>query len=115
MEKQANNLLIDDPLRNAPHQYHLMLENERVRVLEYRSKPGDKSAMHWHPDCIVYSFTPATLLITTLDGGSQEVDLKTGELIWRSETTHALENVGITEAHLLVIELKVPVEAVPLV
>ncbi len=115
MEKQTNNLAIDDPIRNAPHQYHLMLENERVRILEYRSKAGEKSAMHWHPDCVVYSFTPATLLITTLDGDSQKVNLQTGEVIWRPETTHALENVGLTDAHLLVVELKVPVEPIPLV
>jgi quercetin dioxygenase-like cupin family protein len=83
-----------------------MLENDRVRVFEYHSRPGEKSEMHSHPASLVYSFNPATLLIMTPYGVSEEFELKTGELIWREETAHAVQNIGQTEAHLLIIELK---------
>ncbi len=33
--------------------YKLLLENEKVRVLEIRFKPDEKVKMHWH-------FTPIT-------------------------------------------------------
>lgn len=92
----------------VPEKYQILLENDRVRVLKYHSKPGEQSAMHSHPDCVVYSFSPATLLITTPYGISEEFELRAGELIWRGETSHALKNIGETEAHLLVIELKEP-------
>jgi beta-alanine degradation protein BauB len=115
MNPEANDFVMDDPVRNAPQQYQTLLENERIRVLTYRSQPGEKSALHSHPDCMVYSFSPATLLITGPDGAHEEFELHTGQVIWRRETTHALENVGTTAAHLLVVELKVPVEPIPLV
>jgi len=28
----------------------VLFENERVRVLEYRDRPGDQSSLHEHPD-----------------------------------------------------------------
>ena len=43
----------EDAVKVAPNSYKSILENERVRVLEYRGKPGDKTAMHSHPDCRV--------------------------------------------------------------
>jgi len=34
----------------APHVYKVLFENDRVRLLEVRMKPGDESAQHSHPD-----------------------------------------------------------------
>ncbi|MCI0663115.1 MAG: cytoplasmic protein [Acidobacteria bacterium] len=94
------------PGLESSRNYNLMLENDHVRVLEYRSHPGEKSEMHSHPACLVYSFNTATLLIITPYGISEEFELKPGELVWHGETTHAIQNIGQTDAHLLVIELK---------
>ncbi len=33
----------------APEVYKVLFENERVRILEWRDQPGQKSAMHSHP------------------------------------------------------------------
>jgi hypothetical protein len=46
-------LWAQDPLKTDSDKYTIVLENERVRVLEYRDKPGDKTAMHDHPDLVV--------------------------------------------------------------
>lgn len=114
MRSEENIYATDDPVRNDPHNYKTLLENDRVRVMEYRSQPGEKSALHSHPDCVVYSFGPGTLLITAPSGISEEFELKTGAVMWRHETTHALQNIGSTEAHLLVVELKSPEEPIPM-
>jgi quercetin dioxygenase-like cupin family protein len=45
-----------DPVRLSPQYYNVLLENEHVRVLEYRLKPGEKESMHSHPAGIVYVF-----------------------------------------------------------
>jgi quercetin dioxygenase-like cupin family protein len=84
-------------------------------VLEFRSRPGEKSALHSHPDSVVYSLNAATMLLIGPHGARETIELRPGEVIWQQETTHALENIGATEAHLLVIELNAPVEPVPLV
>src|ERR1700757_3814014 len=41
--------LAQDVVKVAPEQFKVVLENEHVRVLEFRMKPGDKEAMHTHP------------------------------------------------------------------
>ncbi len=42
----------DDAVKTDPDKYKVVLENERVRVLEYRDKPGQKTKMHTHPDFV---------------------------------------------------------------
>ena len=39
----------EDAVKVAPHAYKVVLENDKVRVLESRMKPGDKTEMHGHP------------------------------------------------------------------
>jgi hypothetical protein len=38
-----------DPVILSPQYYTVEAEDERVRVLEYRLKPGQKEVMHSHP------------------------------------------------------------------
>ena len=35
-----------DPVKLSPHYYKVLLENDQVRVFEYRLKPGEKEPMH---------------------------------------------------------------------
>ena len=39
-----------EPDRDDPDEYKVVFENDRVRVLEYRDKPGDRTSPHHHPD-----------------------------------------------------------------
>ncbi|MGH9642715.1 MAG: hypothetical protein ACRD3Q_09830 [Terriglobales bacterium] len=43
-----------DPLKLSPQLYTARFENDRVRVYEYRAKPGVKDPMHSHPAGLVY-------------------------------------------------------------
>ena len=95
-----------DPISVSPHLYSLRLENDRVRVLEYRLKPGEKEATHAHPPGLVYVLTAATVQSTLADGRTAESTSRVGDVSWRDATSHALENVGRTEAHNLAVELK---------
>ena len=38
-----------DPTITDPAFYKVIFENERVRVLEYKDRPGDKTHSHQHP------------------------------------------------------------------
>ncbi len=89
----------------------VLLDNDRVRVLELRLKPGEGEPMHSHPDYLVYVLRPATMRMTEPDGSARVVKLSEGQVSFGSPTTHAGTNVGTTELHELIIELKNPVHA----
>jgi beta-alanine degradation protein BauB len=95
-----------DPIKISPQYYKVLLENDEVRVLEYRLKPGEKEAMHSHPAGIVYTFSDGRMKSTLPNGETHEGERKAGEVIWRDPVTHAAENTGSSEIHALAVELK---------
>ena len=95
-----------DALKTAPDVYSLVMENERVRVLSVKFKPGQKALMHSHPDHVIYVLKDAKLKLTFPDGKSNEVGLKAGQTIWMPAGQHAAENTGKSEANNVVVELK---------
>ena len=99
-----------DPVQTSPQYYKVLLENDQVRVLEYHLKAGEKEPMHSHPAGVVYVLSGAKLKFSYPDGRTEERAAATGETIWRDPTTHAVENVGDTEAHAIAIDLKTPVQ-----
>jgi len=96
----------EDPVKASPQYYKVLLENDQVRVLEYRLKAGEKEPMHSHPAGVVYVLSGAKLKFSYPDGKTEERGAAAGETIWRDPTTHAVENVGDTEAHAIAIDLK---------
>jgi beta-alanine degradation protein BauB len=84
----------------------VLFENDRVRVLDVQHQPGGKEPMHTHPAYVAYSFTNATAKTTFPDGKTVVKERKAGEATWGEPVTHSVENVGTTEFHMLVIELK---------
>jgi quercetin dioxygenase-like cupin family protein len=95
-----------DPVSTSPQYYKVLLENDRVRVLEYRLKAGETEPMHSHPAGVVYVLSGATLKFSYPDGRTEEKTAATGETIWRDPVTHAVGNTGKTEAHAIAIDLK---------
>ena len=95
-----------NPLKVAPSAFKEKLDNAQVNVLEYISKPGEKEAMHSHPDILIYVIQGGKLKPTTPDGQSQVVEYKTGDVVWRPALTHSIENVGTTELKALLVEVK---------
>jgi len=97
---------IFDALHAASNVSKLIMENDRVRVLDVRFKPGEKAAMHMHPDHMMYIFNDGKFKLTSSQGETQELDLKAGQAIWMDAVSHTAENIGKTNVHLLVVELK---------
>ena len=95
-----------DPVKLSPQYYAVKSESDRVRVLEYRLKPGEKEVMHTHPHYVVYFFGPAKLRATGPDGKTSDGSVTEGEVLIRDPLSHAVENVGTTDLHALLIELK---------
>jgi beta-alanine degradation protein BauB len=106
-------VLAQDPSKVAPKGFTEKLDNDRVQVFEYHSKPGDKEPMHSHRANIVYVIQGGKERFTLPDGKTQEREFKTGEVLWREATTHSVENIGTTEMRALIVELKGPGEKPP--
>jgi quercetin dioxygenase-like cupin family protein len=102
----AKSVFAQDPLKVAPKAFKEKLNNEHVNVIEFTSKPGEKEAMHSHPDMLLYVIHGGKLKSTTADGKSQVIDYKTGDVAWRPAITHSTENVGTTEVKALLVEVK---------
>jgi quercetin dioxygenase-like cupin family protein len=99
-----------DPVKTSPQYYKVLLENDQVRVLEYRLKAGEKEPMNSHPAGVVYVLRGAKLRFSYPDGRTEERSAASGETIWRDPTTHSVENVGDTEAHAIAIDLRTPAQ-----
>ena len=95
-----------DPVKVAPQAFTERLNNDKVRVLEYRSKPDDKEALHSHAGSILIVVQGGKLRSTTPDGKSKDIEYKAGDVMWRDAITHTNENIGATEMVGYLIEVK---------
>ena len=95
-----------DPAKLSPQYYTLRIDNPRVRVYEYRLPPGQKEVMHSHLPGVVFALSDATIQVTLPDGTSSKHVSAMGDVAWRDNVTHSIENIGTTEAHAYALELK---------
>ncbi|GIJ47996.1 hypothetical protein Val02_48820 [Virgisporangium aliadipatigenens] len=97
----------DDPTVTDPTLYKVIFENARVRVLEYRDHPGDRTHPHRHPDSVMVTLSAFRRRVTA--GERQvDVDLAAGEARWVGAQEHIGENIGYSASHSIFIELKEP-------
>ena len=98
--------MANDAAQVAPNVYKVLFENDRVRLLEVRMQPGDESAMHSHPDYLVYALEGGTVKLTAAGGDSADVEINAGDTMWREAEDHSALNTGSTELVALFVELK---------
>ncbi|MCR6489610.1 cytoplasmic protein [Amycolatopsis sp. OK19-0408] len=88
-----------------PDLYRVVLENDRVRVLEYLDAPGGRTSPHRHPDSVMVTLSAFRRRISTGDT-AVEVDLPSGVARWLPAQEHAGRNIGETATHSIFVELK---------
>jgi quercetin dioxygenase-like cupin family protein len=96
----------DEAAQVAPHVYKVLFENERVRLLDVRMKPGDESDQHTHPDYVLHALEGGKVKLTDASGQSAEIDIQAGDTMWRDAEEHSALNVGTTDVHAIFVELK---------
>src|SRR5512135_2419006 len=96
----------EDPIVTDGDKYSVVLENERVRVLKYHDKPGDKTLPHVHPDYVLYAESSFKRRRTFPDNRTLEVDVKDGTVVFMKAHNHIGENIGDTETDVIIVELK---------
>lgn len=95
-----------DPVVTDGDKYKVIMENEHVRVLEYRDSPGQRTSPHYHPDYVLCALSSFKRKLTHPDGRGGVREVKAGDVAWGKAQSHIGENVGDTDTHVIIVELK---------
>jgi hypothetical protein len=98
--------MAQDAAAVAPNVYTVLFENDRVRLLEARLRSGDSSALHSHPDYLIYNLEDGKVRFGGPSGEGQDVELKAGGVMWRDAEEHTAEGIGSGDVRALLFELK---------
>jgi hypothetical protein len=72
-------------------QSKILLENDRVKVVEIHVAPGEKMPMHTHGKYIAYTMNTAKVKFILPDGTTREQELDKGTVRYSDGVTHSLE------------------------
>ena len=96
-----------DALAASPDNFRLVLENDRVRVLEYTLLPGQRDRRHTHPRRVAHVIAGGTLRVHFPDGRHLDFEEKAGDTSWGDPAPlHDTENIGTTPIRILLVEMK---------
>jgi quercetin dioxygenase-like cupin family protein len=96
----------DDKQKSAGTETKSLLENEQMRVVEIRFKPGAKTATLSHPNRFVYALTDGALVFSPPGKTPYELSFKSGEALWLPAESTATENDSDKDVRTLVVEMK---------
>lgn len=96
-----------DPVETNPELYRVVFENDRVRVLEYADRPGDRTRPHAHPDSVMVTLSGFRRRLVVGEREA-EVEIPGGVARWLDAQEHAGENIGDTDTRVIFVELKEP-------
>lgn len=102
----AATAMAQDPVPTYPHNYKVLAENDRVRVLDFKLRKGANENFHSHPAAVTYVLAPFKIRFTFPDGTTKIREAKAGDVFSGDALVHASENIGDTDAHGLLVEMK---------
>ena len=66
---------------------------------------GQRTSPHFHPDYVLCALSSFKRKLT-VSGGGRVVEVKAGQVLWGKAQSHIGENVGNSDTHVLIVELK---------
>jgi quercetin dioxygenase-like cupin family protein len=97
-----------DATKVASKFYKLEKDSLNIRIVSVDYKPGDVSALHSHPDLVMYVMSPAKAEFTGKDGSKRQMTLEKGMIAVVPADTHSVKNIGTTHAKVLLVEVNRP-------
>ena len=94
----------DDLVSVAPDRCKILREDDKVRVIEFIARSGERIPMHSHPAHVVYFIKAGATLFTLPDGSTRSVRPKDGSAVINPAMHHAHEHVE--DSHVILVELK---------
>ena len=106
-----------DAMTAAPGHHSVLFENDRVRVLDTRLSPGDRTPVHareWPAALYVLSWSDFVrcdpednVLVDSRESGTPPP--APGAAVWLAPLEpHYVRNVGVRDLHIVAVELKAP-------
>ena len=103
-----------DAMTAAPDHHEVLLENDRVRVLDSLVKAGEATPVHTHRwPAVLYILGSSDFVrydahgLVIFDSRSAEKNAEAGRAIWAEPLApHSVKNVGTGEIRVVAIELK---------
>ena len=95
-----------DAVKVAPTHYKVALENAAVRILRITYGPGEKSAMHQHPDTIVVPLNASKVRFTLPDGKTQDQEMANETALYIPAGVHSPANMGSGNVDAVLVEFK---------
>jgi beta-alanine degradation protein BauB len=100
-----------DPVPLYPDNYKVLLENEHVRVLDFTLRKGATEKLHMHPAAVTYVLAPFKIKCSFPDGTTKIREANAGDVFYSDAIVHSPLNIGDTDAHGILIEMKQPAQA----
>jgi beta-alanine degradation protein BauB len=98
-----------DATKIQPQSYRVAFENDKLRVLDYRSRPGMGvcgTGVHSHPAHLTVVMTPGKVRAKLPDGKVVVEENKEPIVFWSEAETHEVENISGRDMRAFLIELK---------
>ena len=71
-----------NPVGTDGDKHRVILENDCVRVLDYRDEPGQKTHQHRHPAFVLYALAPFERSVILPGGKVLNRKFKVGDVMW---------------------------------
>jgi quercetin dioxygenase-like cupin family protein len=94
-----------DATKVASKFYKVAKDSLNIRIVTVDYKPGDVSALHAHPDLVMYVMSPAKAEFTEKDGTKRQMTLEKGATVVVPADTHSVKNIGTTNAKVVLFEV----------
>lgn len=105
----CNILYAQDPVVAAPNIYKkVLIDNDKVRVIEIEFAAGETAPWHNHPDHVAYALTEGKLEITDKGKTGVVYEIKAGDALFIPSVTHMAKNIGTNTIKMVVTEVKHP-------
>ena len=99
-------VLAQDPVPRYPDNYKVLIENDRVRVLDFRLRKGDTEEFHMHPAHVLYVLAPFKIMFKLPGGRTAVREAKAGDVLFSEAVMHSPTKIGETDAHGILVELQ---------
>ncbi|MCG9713343.1 hypothetical protein L1D29_11025 [Shewanella insulae] len=90
---------------NSPQHYEMLLENDKVLVLNMTLAPGESDNWHKHNAETVYFQSGGKATIKTAEGANT-LDIPDGFTMWHDAWEHQVSNIGTTTIVAIIVEAK---------
>jgi len=97
---------LPDSLAEDPKHFKVIMDNRRLRILQFRLSPLETSAMHGHGRGVVVPLTPAHLTVELEDGRREERRDAAYQVRLGGTVRHSVANLENAAYEELIVELR---------